>query len=122
MSAQPIEANQGAFPAAAAIARRLRVVLNSAGRVAVSDGTDGAIGVTTNFTDALDDDQAVNFTSAASGEYIASATIAIGDLIYGAAAGEVGVTALTFNFVGIALTAAADTEIVHVLHTKLGVG
>ncbi len=121
MSSQPFETDQLPFEAGEAIARRLLVFLGSGGKVTLSDGTasEAPIGVTTSFSDEDGDDISVNSSTASSGEYIASATIAVGAKVYTAAAGQVGVTASTFIPLGSALTAGGDGDIVHVKHTTI---
>lgn len=104
------------FPAAAAVGEHLRVKLDSAGKVAVAGGTDAAIGYTTRQAFAADEVIGVRTYGASTWLAVAAAAIAVGDKVYGDANGQVGVTA-TNVFQGIALTpAAAQGDVLTLIH------
>lgn len=107
------------FEAAEAIAKNLRVKLNSDGTIEVATAAENDIGTAERTAVAAGDDIAVNLASLeGTGVYVASATIAAGAEVYGSAAGKISTTN-TGSPIGIALTGGGADDEIEVLRRQI---
>lgn len=108
------------FSAAATITRHARVKLAADGRVSLATNLQTDIGVTAGYAHASDDPVGVDLSSLeGTARGIASLAIAIGDKIYGAAAGKIGKTDTNVP-IGIALSAAAaDGDVIEFVRRQI---
>ncbi len=114
---QYVETPTKAFPAAGALAKFVRVKLDSAGTVSLAGVTDKDIGIVEQQAFSAGDMVSVRLRSA-SGTHkaIANAAITRGANVFTAASGKVGPTIATSFFRGTAMeAAAADGDIIEVL-------
>lgn len=110
------------FTTAAAIDQHLRVKLDSTGKVSLAGIADKDIGTLEQESFADGDVRAVRLSSAVgTRKCVAAAAITRGARVFTAAAGKVSNTAATAFQYGTALeAAAADLDVIEVLHTGHG--
>lgn len=120
---QYVESNCKTFEADEAIAKYLRVKLDSDGKITTAGATDKDIGTAESEAFAAGDDIAVRLSSATGTQKcVAAGAITVGAAVHTAASGKVNDTQATGAFVyGIALEgASADGDIIEVLRNSHG--